>query len=56
MAKEKKKIPALNPDIHLHLLQETATFQHPLEHLGHGVNLCLAHGDLKSLAANDYLC
>lgn len=32
------------------------TSKHPLEHLGHKVSLCLVHSDLKSLAANDYLC
>lgn len=35
---------------------DLVTFKHPLEHLGRKVSLCLVHSDLKSLAANDYLC
>lgn len=40
----------------LSVTRDHITSKHPVEHLGHKVNPCLVHSDLKSLAANDYLC
>lgn len=45
---------ALNSDLQLHPLHQTS--QRPLEQSRHRVNLCLVHGDLNSLPANDHLC
>lgn len=38
------------------ITRDHITSKHALKHLGQRVTLCLVHSDLKSLAANDYLC
>lgn len=38
------------------IIGDLITSKHPLKHLGQKIRLCLVHSDLKSLAANDYLC
>ena len=54
--KKKKKFSSQSRQLTLCISGDHITPEYPLEHLGHRVNFCLVHSDLKSLAANDYLC